>query len=485
MKNSHEIELNRLMDDAVMTPSHWKVWFLSAMGIFLDGFDLFIIGIALPLIKLEYEPTPWHIGALGVSCILGAVLGSVITGYMTDRFGRKTFYLGDMAFCIVAALLTGCAWSIESLIVFRFILGIGIGADYPLSASYISEFMPSRVRGRMIVAGFSFQALGMFMAALAGVAVIFLFPASGFAWRLMLMISVLPAGLVLIFRLNIPESPRWLLSKGRSKKAAHILHRYLPARKAEIEKIVSTELKLIKEIHKKELGYSALFSRKYIRRTVLCSVPWFLMDIATYGVGVFTPIILGSMLHFGSSVKDRAFSEITGAAFVNVFLIAGFILNLLLVEILGRIKLQLLGFMGMSAGLCVLASASLLPGGGSAHLPLIFTGFIVFNLLMNMGPNATTFILPVELFPTAVRASGHGFAAALAKTGAAAGVFLLPVLSAEWGISKVLLLLAVTAFAGFIITWFFRVETKGKSLDELEVVLSDIRQKDVFRSNSI
>ena len=154
---------------------------------------------------------------------------------------------------------------------------------------------------------------------------------------------------------------------------------------------------------------------------------------------------------------------------MGVFL-DGFDLFMFLVEKLGRIKLQLGGFLGMAAGLGLLGYTCYLPGGPSAHLPLVFLGFIIFNLTMNAGPNATTYMLPVELFPTRLRASAHGFSAAAAKTGATVGVLLLPILKdGPLGISGVMFLVAGAAGLGFLVTLAFRVEPMGKTLDEIEV----------------
>ena len=169
-------------------------------------------------------------------------------------------------------------------------------------------------------------------------------------------------------------------------------------------------------------------------------------------------------------VMDMAadFLATEGAAFLDTFLVIGFLLNVWLVDRWGRIKLQVLGFAGMTLGLIILAhGASVQAAGGQATL-VIFTGFVLFNVLMNFGPNATTFILPAELFSTEVRASGHGFAAGAAKLGAALGIFLLPVLKARIGVPNLLYLLALVCFCGVAITMIFHVETKGRSLEELD-----------------
>ncbi len=195
------------------------------------------------------------------------------------------------------------------------------------------------------------------------------------------------------------------------------------------------------------------------------------MDIATYGVGLFTPLLLSTfaMGAAHSTVLAAEFSAIEEAAFVDVFLVLGFVINILLVDRWGRIKLQVMGFAGMSLGLMILTTAVMLPGGGASHVPMVLAGFIIFNLLMNMGPNATTFILPAELFPTDVRASAHGFSAGCAKFGAAVGIFFLPILKASWGVAATIGMMALVSLLGLAVTLAFQFETKGKSLEELEL----------------
>ena len=457
-----------MLDVAELGSEHWKIWSLSAMGVFLDGFDLFIIGVALPLIVKDMKPSPGMEGMIGAAAVLGAMIGAFFGGKLTDRFGRKAIYIVDLAFFIIFSLLTAFAWNPLSLVVLRFLLGIGVGADYPICASYVSEFMPARMRGRMLIGAFSFQALGMLAAALTGLVILKFYPHL-IAWRWMLGIGAVPALLVMVLRATVPESARWYLEHGHTKKAAKVIALLVPAKKSDIEKIMLKEEEHL-EKHKAEQSYSTLFSAKYIRRTVLASGAWFLMDIATYAVGIFTPTILAAMA-FDITVHgriNRDFKATQGAAFLDLFLIVGFLLNVWLVDKWGRINLQILGFAGMTVGLLALGYAAGLEAAGTQVTALVFFGFILFNILMNMGPNATTFILPAELFSTRVRASGHGFASACAKLGAAIGIFFLPLVRSAFGTANLLYGLAGVTLAGLLITVFFRVETRGRSLEEID-----------------
>ena len=471
-QTKHHRTMSDAMDTAVLGPAHWKIWALSAMGIFLDGYDLFIIGVAMPFIKHSFTTSPYEVGLIGAAAVLGAMVGAFFGGRLTDKLGRKSIYMLDLLIFIVFGLLSGLAWGVWSLIAFRFVLGIGIGADYPICASYVAEFMPSKLRGKMLIGAFSFQALGM--AAAAGVALMLIHLSAGTdAWRWMLMSGSIPALLVLVMRSSVPESARWLMSKGHTKKAAKVVSLLVPEKKKQLLPIMEREADYIVTIKGKQLGTKALFSPRFLRRTILAALPWFIMDIATYGVGIFTPIILAAMAFHGDGLNwvTKDFKATEGAMLLDLLLVVGFLLNIWLVERWGRIRLQTIGFIGMAIGLGTLALAGYrLDAGNAPSLLLIFLGFGIFNVLMNMGPNACTFILPAELFPTEVRASAHGFSASCAKFGAALGIFLLPILKNTQGLTITLGILAVVSLAGFVVTYLARVETKGRSLETLNPV---------------
>lgn len=456
--------LGRALDTSPLTPMHWRIWWLSAMGVFLDGFDLFIIAVALPLIVVDLQPSPVVEGLIGAAALIGAMVGAFAGGRLTDRYGRKAIYVIDLAVFVAGSLATALAPGAISLLILRAVLGVGVGADYPICAAYVSEFMPARVRGRMLIGAFSFQALGMVAAALSGLLILSLHPARD-AWRIMLAVAVIPALAVMVLRRAVPESPRWCIEHGQVDRAARIVADLVPGRRAEL---IALAARPLPPLRRRAESFAVLFSARYIRRTVLAAGAWFLMDIASYAIGIFTPSILASLAFTapGRGPIATDFMATEGAAFLDVFLVIGFLLNVWLVDRWGRIRLQALGFAGMALGLLVLARGATMDPAGHGAIT-IFAGFVLFNVLMNVGPNATTFILPAELFSTEVRASGHGFAAGAAKLGAALGIFLLPVLRVQLGVPMLLALLAGVCVLGLVITLVFHVETRGRSLEEL------------------
>jgi putative MFS transporter len=209
----------------------------------------------------------------------------------------------------------------------------------------------------------------------------------------------------------------------------------------------------------KSPGLAILFSRDYRARTVLVAVPWFLMDIATYGVGLFTPIILGTIdvSAKGAGVIAGDFADARGTAVIDLFLLFGFLVGIWAVPRYGRIRMQVIGFAGMALGMSLLTIAVSLSNSsaGAGHIPLVFAGFILFNLLMNAGPNSTTFTLAPILFPTQLRGTASGFAASVAKIGATLGVFVLPILKGRFGVPAVLGMMAAVSVLGLVVTLAF------------------------------
>ena len=459
------------LDASPLTRSMGLLWALSAGLIALDGFDFFIIGVALPFIQRDFGIDATATGAIATAALVGSLVGALTLGPITDRVGRQRMLVLDVALFVLASAATALAWNAASLIGFRFLVGVAIGADYPISVSYITENVPTRLRGRMVVGAFTFQAIGALLGAITGLLVIAgfqaahphsLLPLIHYGWRWMLGVGFIMAIAVAILRSRfLLESPRYYIAKGDYAAASEAA-----------STLLGTPITLTADIEPppqaRSVGYGTLFSQPYLRRTLLATVPWFLQDIATYGIGIFTPVIIAT-LAFSSETNfvAKELAATQGSALVDLFLIAGFLLAIALVDRVGRIPLQIAGFLGMAVGLSLLASSTMLPVASAINLSLVFAGFIVFNLLMNMGPNATTFLLSGEVFPTAIRATGAGFAAAVAKAGAVLGAFALPLLEQRFGAGWLLLGLALVCVLAALLTAVLRVESSGRSLETI------------------
>ncbi|MBE9222133.1 MFS transporter [Cyanobacterium stanieri LEGE 03274] len=445
------------LDDSPITRPMWLLWSLSASLIALDGFDFFVIGIALPFLRLDFALTPTDTAMIAVSAIAGALVGSLTLGAITDKIGRQKMLLIDVFLLISASVACALSPNTTFLIISRFLVGVGIGADYPISVAYITENVPSRYRGRMVIGAFAFQAIGTVIGALIGIVVIDYFQsfygqnpmvAIHYAWRFMLGIGALFGVLVGILRLKfLLESPFYYINRGEYEKASQSASILL-----EKEVILTPETEAMEK--QEVLSYGALFSNKYRINTLFASIPWFLQDIATYGIGIFTPTIIAFLaLNNESDFLVQQIKSAQGAIVVDSFLVLGFILAVLLINKLGRIFLQVTGFLGMAVGLFLLGVSSFFPEQSFNNIGLILMGFFLFNLFMNGGPNSTTFLLSGEVFPSSIRASGAGFAGAIAKAGAILGAYLLPLVQEKIGVDNVLFILSICCVLGAIITY--------------------------------
>ncbi len=447
------------LDRAPMTWRHYALWLVASGGAFLDGFSVVSLGLALPLLKREFTLTPLIISAMGSALVLGAAASAWLGGMLADRLGRKRVMAIDMAALALAALLGALAPDPWVLVLAQLLTGVAIGADFPTSASYVSEMMPRQARSRMTVATIAMQSVGMFAAALVAIGVLRIRPDLA-DWRLFLGAGGIIAVLFLLARLWAPESVRWLATKGRIDEAKALLARLRcefgettkPEENSPIADAQTSPLPSTSKPHGS--GVRALFSARFRDRTLLASLPWMLMDVATYGVGLFTPVILGAM-HFGGAGSGPVAADLAdaeGSAAVDLFLLVGFLASLWAVPALGRIFMQIAGFAGMAIGMTLLLFAAVANDGAQAHVGFVIGGFVLFNFAMNAGPNATTFTLAPSLFPTSIRASASGFAAGAAKIGATIGTFVVPQLQAAWGLDGVVALMTLVSVAGLIVT---------------------------------
>jgi MFS family permease len=321
----------------------------------------------MPLITSRFSLSALMVGLIGAALVLGAVFGAVIGGPAADRFGRKPAFLIDMTIITVGALVSALAAAQQWVLLGQFVVGVGIGIDFPVSSSYVSETMPKQVRSRMVVATIALQSVGMLLGAAVAIAILWQ-RSSASDWRLIVGATAAVAFLFLLLCLWLPESPRWLKQHQQGKTITGGTASPGP-------------------------GFAVLFSRPYRTRTMLVSLPWFLMDVATYGVGLFTPVILGAICSSSKTTGPLAaeFADAQGSGAIDLFLLFGFLVGLWAVPRFGRIHMQVIGFVGMTLGMLILVVPELAAGGAAAHVWLVFAGFILFNLAMNAGPNATTF----------------------------------------------------------------------------------------------
>lgn len=454
---------------APMTVMQWRIWMLATAGKFFEGMVVFMTGVALPLVSEEFGLSASDQGLVTAATLAGILVGASALGSLSDIVGRKAMFIAEMV--IFTVFLTALCFAPNFIILAVCLFGVGValGCDYPTAHLVISESIPTVMRGRLVLSAFAFQAVGALVGTIIGCVMLLREPDVN-AWRWMYATAVLPAVLVVIGRFFVTDSIHWLVSKGRMEDAEYETIRLLK-RHPQYPKEVRLKSPHDASQPKPKSHYGMLYNKDNRRATILASVPWFLQDLSTYGIGIFTPTILAAMI--GAKTEENTIKDIIhndmlaskGSAVMDLLFVFGIFFAIFLVDRVGRIKLQLVGFVGCAVGL--LLAALSMNADGSNNMALLFVGFMLFFFMTNLGPNAMTYLLAGEVFPTHVRGMGAGFAASFAKVGAVLTAFLFPILLKDIGTQSLLFWLVGASLLGAVVTFFFAIETRGLNLETI------------------
>ncbi len=447
---------------------HFRSIVVAGVGFFTDAYDLFVISLAIPILVAEYyggsitgSAEQLSIGLLAAAALMGAILGPVLFGFLADRWGRRRVYVVTLAVLVVGAV--GSALSVPALglttigilTAWRFVLGVGVGGEYPLSAAIVSEYANQRNRGRLIASVFAMQGFGLLAGAAVSLAVVYGTTSLDVAWRLILGMGAVPALVTMYFRARLPETPRFSLSQGKGQEAANTVSR-----------ITGTVVDSQTDAAPRRRPSLRTILDNYGLLILATASAWFLLDAAFYSTSIFNPTIL-SNIGFAASAGAAPLDQVRLLALGNVLIalvaaVPGYWAAVYLIDRVGRRPLQIAGFAVMAVAFLVLSIAYT---PLVAVIPAFLTIYGLTFFFGNMGPNTTTFVYPSEVFPTQFRTSGHGIAAAAGKTGAVLAVFLFPTLLHAYGLSWFFALLAGVSFAGVLVTIAWLPETKLRTLE--------------------
>jgi MFS transporter, PHS family, inorganic phosphate transporter len=449
MAEARSAELVASLDEASLGRIHARAVIASGVGFFTDAYDLFVIGIASSLIAKNWNLGSDRLAILNSTMLAAAFLGAMVFGRYADRVGRKRVYWLVAAVMIVGALGSAFAPSFWTLIVFRFVLGFGVGGDYPVSAVMVSEYANRKDRGRLVGTVFGTQALGLIVGPLIALALLGSGTSDDVVWRILLGLGALPAAAVIYLRSRMPESPRYqahreALAMQTAASSAGTDPQLASPGNSDPEQISGLR--------------AFLTNRRWLIMLAGTAGCWFLLDYAYYGNTISTPQILTLISPHASTMTKIALQ----LAIFSVAAVPGYILAIARLDKIGHRRLQIIGFTMM--GLCFLIIAAI-PGMTTTVAPfLIVYGISYF--FTEFGPNMTTFVLPSELYPVSMRTTGHGISAGVGKLGAFIGVFLFPVLNSALGLRGTLLLTAGVSVLGLALT-FVLPEPTGLSLDQI------------------
>ncbi len=468
-------DLITALDEASLSRFHLRAVLASGMGFFTDAYDLFVIGVASALITKDWSLSPGRLALLNSTMLFAAFIGAFVFGRFADVIGRKRVYWIVAAIMIAGALGAALSPSYWVLIGFRFVLGFGVGGDYPVSAVMVSEYANRKDRGKLVGMVFGTQALGLIIGPLIALALLGAGASNDTAWRVLLALGAVPAAAVIYLRCRMPESPRYQVQvQGKAEQAASRMSAFTGGqvsgngnsgqasgngRAGQRERGSGQAGGNGSGGLQHEMGLRAfLTNRRWLVMLAGTAGTWFLLDYAYYGNTISTPQILSLISPHASTMTKIALQL---AIFV-VAAVPGYVLAIARLDKIGHRRLQLLGFAMM--GLCFLIIAAV-PGLTTAVVPFLLV-YGVSYFFTEFGPNMTTFVMPSELYPITMRATGHGISAGVGKLGAFIGVFLFPLLNDWLGLRGTLLLTAAVAVAGFALTLVLP-EPAGRSLEDM------------------
>jgi putative MFS transporter len=418
---------------------------------FFDGYTTLAIAYVLPVLARQWRLNPAAIGSIISAGYLGQFAGAWLFGWLAERRGRLPVLTMTIALYAVMGLFCAFAWGPMSLMVFRFIQGIGTGGEVPVAAAYINELVGAKRRGRFFLLYEVIFPVGL---ACAGIVGYFLVPMLG--WQAMFLLGALPAFLTVPLRRVLPESPRWLLAKGRTEEAERLVKRIeveFDQRGVHLPPSNTVGMKAL--LAEPQGVWRDLFKGVYRQRTLMLAGLWIAAYMVNNGLITWLPTLY-------TSIFDVPVKRSLGYGFLTTGCgVAASITCALYIDMVGRRKWYIFAFFGAAIPL---ASLALL--GGKSALQVLVLASCAYAIIQTV--TFSLYLYSAELYPTHIRALGVGIGSAFLRIGSSLGPGLVGAIAAgRHSMSWVFVLFCVTAIAGGVICSMFAVETKGRVLEEL------------------
>ncbi|WP_284305901.1 MFS transporter [Mobilicoccus caccae] len=436
--------------------AHGKLLFGSGIGWALDAMDVGLISFVMAALALHWKLDSGTLSIIASLGFVGMAVGATFGGLLADRIGRRQVFALTLLVYGLATGASALATSVAMLMILRFVVGLGLGAELPVASTLVSEYSPRRIRGRMVVVLESFWALGWIMAALIGY---FVIPLHTDGWRWALAFGLVPAAYALVVRWGLPESVRFLESKGRHAEAELAVRRFEePAGITHAEPLPQDEPpeQAAARLERTSRTRAGLWRPEYRRRTAALWVVWFMVNFSYYGAFIWLPTLIG----------QRGFDLVKSFEYTLIITLAqlpGYALAAWLIEVWGR-RATLATFLLGSAG-----AAALFGTVGSALFPDAGVGWLLFaGSLMsffNLGAWGALYAVSPEMYPTRVRSTGAGAAAGFGRIASIIAPLAVPWLVTQGGQPLAFAVLG-GAFAVAAVAALFLPELRQVALEE-------------------
>ncbi|MDY0909816.1 MFS transporter [Microbacterium sp. CFBP9034] len=440
--------LSERLDRLPFTRRHLRVLTGSGLGWALDAMDVGLISFVIAALAAQWGLQPSETAWIASVGFIGMAIGASVGGLLADRFGRRSVFALTL---LVYGLATGASalvGGLVALLVLRFVVGLGLGAELPVASTYVSEFAPARIRGRLIVILEAFWAIGWTAAALIGFLVI---PSSENGWRWAFALGMIPAAYALIVRWGLPESPRWLDRRGRHAEAEAVVQSFEASAGASVTSTAPTDGTAPAPAAAATVGarLGALWSSEFRVRTACLWLVWFCVNFSYYGAFIWIPSILVAQGY--DLVRSFGFTLI-----ITLAQLPGYAMAAWLIEVWGRRATLSVFLVGSAASAVVFGTAGSPGAVIAAGMALSF---------FNLGAWGALYAVTPEMYPTSLRATGSGWAAGAGRIASIIAPLMVPVLLVAGGAPALFTVFAAFFVVAALAAWGL-VDRRGMALDE-------------------
>ncbi|MFC0672422.1 MFS transporter [Brachybacterium hainanense] len=429
-----------------MSPRHWRMLGASGIGWALDAMDVGLISFVIAALAVHWDLGMGERSLIASAGFAGMALGAVLGGLLADRIGRRQVFALTLLVYGLATGASALSTGLVMLIVLRVVVGLGLGAELPVASTLMSEFAPRRIRGRVIVWLEAFWALGWILAAVVGTYVV---AASDAGWRWALLLGAAPALYALVIRWKMPESVRYLESRGRHEEAERTVRALeesagVPAPSLQEAARTGTDAGPAAE---PAAGRASIWSAALRGRTAALWIVWFCVNLSYYGAFIWIPSLL----------VERGYDLTRSFTFTLIITLAqlpGYAVSSWLIEVIGR-RWTLCVFLLGSAG------SAMLFGVADSPAAIIAAGCLLS--FFNLGAWGALYAISPEIYPTRVRGTGSGAAAGFGRLASIIAPIMVPVVVAASGIAAAFGVIAA-AFAIAACAAFCLPERRGEAL---------------------